>query len=266
MADVDEQGGGPVEGEAPETPSTPVAETSTASPSAGTDDSFFDPKDLTPELLPAYKQMQRAFTRKTQDLAKQREKVHAYDSFMADPVTGLQNLARQYGMKLTRAEAEAMADQQQKGAQDWQPQTWDDVIKRAKAEAKQELFGELGPLIGEVRNMKRSNIERTLDEHVPEWRQYESEMADALRKHPTLVQEPELLARMVIPAEVQESRAYQAALKKLQAKADSSRVSSGSQTSRSADAEIPNRAMTFDEAVAFARQKLAKQGMKAPSG
>lgn len=253
---------GPVEGESPPAPAPATDTAPTTTHEGGTEDSFFDPKELPPELMPAYKQMQRAWTKKTQELAKHRQKVEAYDQFMVDPVTNLQQLARQYGLEISRAEAKQIAKQQE----EWQPQTWTDVITKAKAEAKQELLSELGPLIGEVRGMKRSQIERDLDEHVPEWRAYESEMASAIRKHPTLVNEPELLARMVIPQEVLEGRAYQAALKKLQAKAEASRVSSGSQTSRSADAETPNKAMSFDEAVAYARQKLAKQGMRPPSG
>jgi len=42
------------------------------------EDSFFDPNSLSEELLPAYKQMQGAWTKKTQELAQQRKEVEAY--------------------------------------------------------------------------------------------------------------------------------------------------------------------------------------------
>jgi hypothetical protein len=206
--------------------------------------------------------MQGAFTRKMQDLAKHREKIQAYDAFMADPVGQMQQLASRYGLSLTRAEARA-AVEQQAGIQQWVPQTWDEVLDKAEQRAEERVLQKLSPLLGEVKNLKKSQIEAMLDSSVPEWREYEEQMSAVLREHPTLVNSPELLARAVIPQEVQEGRAMAAALKKLEGKAQAARVSGGSQTSRE-PSEAPTGSMTFDQAVAFARRQLEKKGMKAP--
>lgn len=46
---------------------------STETEDQGQDESFFDPKQVSPELMPAYKQMQAAFTKKTQEIAAERK-------------------------------------------------------------------------------------------------------------------------------------------------------------------------------------------------
>lgn len=258
--DVSDEGGSVPESAAPGTPA-PGGATGTASVASAPEPSFFDPSAVPEDLKPAYKSMQAAFTRKTQELAKQREKVQAYDAFMSDPVGQMQRLAGQYGLSLTRAEAKAAVEQQ--SAQQWVPQTWDEVLERAESRAEERVLQKLSPLLGEVRNLKKTQIETMLDSTVPEWRQYEDQMSQVLRDHPSLVNAPELLARAVIPQEVQEGRAMAAALKKLEGKAQAARVSHGSQTSKE-QSEAPTGSMTFDQAVAFARRQLEKKGMKAP--
>jgi len=56
-------------------------------------DTFFDPSALPEELKQPYGQMQAAFTKKMQKLSESREKVEAYDAFMADPTREIQRLA-----------------------------------------------------------------------------------------------------------------------------------------------------------------------------
>lgn len=61
---------------APEAPAEPLEA------SEDTDDGgqFFNPDALAPELMPAWKQLQAAYTRKTQELAEQRKQIEAFGS------------------------------------------------------------------------------------------------------------------------------------------------------------------------------------------
>ena len=49
------------------------------------EETFFDPAQLPPELEATYKKMQAAFTQKTQGLAESKKKVEAYDQLLAAP-------------------------------------------------------------------------------------------------------------------------------------------------------------------------------------
>lgn len=229
-------------------------------PSTGTgttDDSFFDPTQVPDELKPAYKQMQAAFTKKTQAIKDQAKKIEAYDTFARDPVGAIQQLAASYGLNVTREQAAAAAAQATND--DSGPQTWEDVYKEATQRAEKNLLERLGPIIKEVQETKKTQIERMLDESCPDWRQYEDDMRDLVQKHPTLVNDPVRLYRLAVPPEVLESRATQAALKKMQTKAEHNQVSGGSTTTK-----IPNsvpKAKSFEEAVRIARANLAAQGI-----
>ena len=67
-------------------------------PSDAVEDTFFNPQDIAdkPELMAAYKGMQKAYTKKMQALADQRHKVEAYDAFYANPIEQVQRVAQQY--------------------------------------------------------------------------------------------------------------------------------------------------------------------------
>lgn len=240
------------------TEGAPAAPQGTGSQPA--EETFFDPSSLSEELKPAYKQMQRAFTEKTQDIKKQRQKVQAYDEFMRNPVQNLQRMAQQYGYQFVPAGQQS--NQQPSGNGDlsnWQPQNWAEVLQKAKDMAKEELRGEyqqqIEPVLGEVRNLRKSQLEKTLDDAVPEWRQYEDEMSQALQDHPTLVNDPLKLARIAIPEEVQQSKAMQQAMRKLQDKSASAQPSGGSSTRRQPP-ENP-KPKSFDEAVSWAKKEIA---------
>jgi len=226
-------------------PAEPTGQAETSAPTGDTD-TFFDPNDLSPELQPAYKQMQAAYTRKTQAIAEQRRKIEEYDRFMSDPQYR-QALIQQYAQSQPAAQS----------ADEWEPQTWDDVIAKAEERAYSRFMGEMQPLLQEVRGVKKTQIEKDLDAHVPEWRQYEDEMTETLRAHPTLANDPVKLARIALPDEVLQSKAMQAALKKLQAKKQGASVSGGSTTQAAPAGAKPNRKMTFNEAADWARQQVA---------
>lgn len=220
------------------------------------EETFFDPASIKgkPELEAAYKQMQKAWTEKTTSLSKDKDKVKAYNDFVSNPIPVLKQLAQQYG--LTLAEAQQVANQAQ---QAFEPKSWDDVFSRAKEETKKEVMKDLAPFFSEVKEVKKQSIEKQLDENCPDWRIYEDKMMQTLQDHPSLVKDPVKLYRMSVPDEVWESRATQAAMKKLQDKAKSSKMSSGSNTNKSGNF-VPKGPRTFAESVAIAKAQLAERG------
>ena len=233
-------------------------------PDAGTtgrgtqEPTFFDPNQVPEELLPAYKSMQRAFSKKMETLSGHKQKVEAYDAFTQDPIGQMQRYAAQYGYRLTRAEAAQQLDQGD--AQQWEPQSWDDVLDRAKDLAKQELIKEFNPVLREVQAIKKNSIERELSEIDPMWRRYEDDMKVLMNKHPSLSSDASLLYKMAVPEDVLQSRATQRALAKLEAKGKSAQVS-GVSTTNKQPPDKPEGKMTFDEAVQYAKRKLAEEGI-----
>jgi len=216
---------------------------------------FFDPNNLPPELLVPYKQMQGAFTTKTQEIARNKQKIEAYDAFMRDPVSQIQQLASQYGLQLTRAQAQQVQNQQQtQPEQNWEPQTWNEVIQRTKDETRQEIMRELSPYFGQVQQMQATNIEKQLASIDPEWRTYEGNMRENLQDHPTLVKDVAKLYRLSVPPEILEAKAIQQALKRFEEKGKHAAVTSGGSAPRSKPTAA--KVSSFDEAYRAAKQKI----------
>jgi len=281
MAEEGTAGTPTTEGQADVAPSTAASETApevtTGQPADDTtkgktakgtqessEDTFFDPASIKdkPELMAAYKNMQRDYGKKMEAIKANRQKVEAFDAFNKDPVTNLQNMAKRYGYSLSRADAAAAVEGQNPSS--WEPKTWDEVISKAKQESRNEVLEELRPLIGEFQSIKKNNVEKLLDDSCPDWRQYEDTMMENLKTHPTLVKDPAKLYMLSVPSEVLESRATQKALKKLQEKADSSQVA-GASTTKNKQPDIPDKAMSFQESVEFAKKQLRDRGIKAPA-
>jgi len=237
---------------------TPEQKTGTTG-TVSEEETFFDPESIKgkPELEAAYKDMQRAFTKKTSALKENSKKIEAYDNFMRDPVGQLQALASQYGYSMTKAEAQRVIDQQNNVSE---PKSWDDVMSMAE----QRVLKRLEPFLSEVKETRKGQLEKMLDESCPDWRVYEDDMMKELQKHPTLVNDPVKLYRMSVPDEVWQSRATQAAIKKLQSKAESALVSGGSNTNKQAS-DSPRGPMPFSKAVEIAKAKLQAQGIRAPN-
>ena len=140
--------GQPDQGPAPE-PTTPDGPASQKGQSVDTGttqstteghqaETVFDPgeferltKDLPPELksqaLALQKSLQAGYTKKFQSISEQKKKIDAYDAFTADPVTQIQNMAKQLGYTVSRADA-----QKQVNASNWEPQSWDEVFQKAE--------------------------------------------------------------------------------------------------------------------------------------
>jgi len=224
-------------------------------PGTGANESFFDPASIQdkPELLAAYKQMQGSYTKAMQRFAEHRPAIDAYQRFVSDPVGVMRELATQYGMQLVQPGQDQPAAQQ-----DFK--SWDDVKNYFFKEFEKE---KLNPVVREVQSLKKQSIEMQLDSQFPDWRTYETEMMAKLREHPSLVNDPATLYRMSVPAEVIESRAMAAAMKKLQGKTDNAQVSGGT-TVRTQQA--PSGPMSFEQAVEFARKKVAGLGLTRPAG
>jgi len=234
---------------------------------SGQEDTFFDPKDIAdkPELMAAYKGMQSAYTKKMQAMADSRHKIEAYDAFYSNPIEQVQRIAQQYGYQLTQKQAADAAQQMQGVDENWQPNNWDDVMERATQIAEQRIMEKMSPLLGQVQDMRKQSIESALTEIDPTWQQYEDTMMENLRVHPTLANNPSMLYRMSVPQEVLESRATQAALKKLEQKQQSAQVSGTSTTHKAPQGGLPDKPVSFQDAVSAAKQVLADQGIR-PGG
>jgi len=190
-----------------------------------TEETFFDPKSLDPALMPAYNQMRKAFTQKTQKIAADRQKIEAYDSFTKDPMGQIKQIASQYGYELNHI-GQKSNNQQVHGnqQQDWEPQSWDDVFHKIESRVLEKMGAQLQPVFNTVQQVTASNIERQLDEIDPQWRVYEDDMRETLKEHPTLVKNISQLYRLSVPEEVINSKATQVALKKLENKVNASKI------------------------------------------
>lgn len=214
-------------------------------PEAGAVESFFDPSSIQdkPELLAAYKQMQGSYTKRMQAIKAHQQKIDAYDRFAGNPVETVKQLAQQYGLRVMQTGGDE--------PKDWNPQSWDDVMARAK----EEVLKEMAPVVGELRNLKKQSVESHLDSHYPDWRTYEPDMIEALREHPSLANDPDKLYRISVPAEVWESRAVNKAMQKLKGSTEHGQVAGG--TTAKQTAQEPTGPLSFDQAVALAKKRLA---------
>lgn len=234
-------------GEAPQGESEQSAsqdQTTSPGTESAAPESFFDPSNISEELQKPYKEMQAAFTKKMQGFSEHQQKIDAYDAFQSNPQAYLQQLAQQYGYQLMSGKQEGDS---------FDPTNWDEVMQKAEDRVMQKIAPHL-------QTMQKSQLEAKLDADCPDWRVYEEPMMKNLQAHPTLVNNPDALYRMSVPPHVLESRATQIALKKLQDKGESAQVSGGSTTTKTATS-VPDKNMSFDEAVKYAQASLAEQGI-----
>ena len=212
-------------------------------------DSFFDPQKLPEELKSVYKDMQSAYTKKTQDIAQKRQMIEAYEAFQRDPVNTLRQLNQQYGINV-----------QEKQDQEFNPNAWDDVFseteKRMIPKLMKELEKRLGPVENIVRGVQRNNLETHFDGVFPGWRQYEDDMVSVINKHPTLVNDPDKLLMASLPRDVYQAHVAREYMEKQRRKLSSAQVSGVSKTNKS-DNTQPT-VTNFQDAVKAAKAKLAK--------
>lgn len=233
--------------------SVSAAQTTGTGPVADAIESFFDPASIQgkPELEAAYKQMQGSYTKRMQDLAKQRTKIEAYDNFERDPLGTMRQLAAQFGVQIVQGAPDTQAKEFN---------SWDEVM----AEAEKRVMAKMQPVVGELKSLKKQSIEMQLDKDHPDWRTYEPEMMETLQKHPTLVNDPGTLYRMAVPPEVLEARATKAAMQKLKGATDNAQVSGGTTVRQTTQA--PSGPLTFEQSIEAARKKLQQLGLSRPAG
>lgn len=217
------------------------------------EESFFDPRSIEgkPELQSAYKQMQGEFTRRMQGIRQNQQKLDMYSRFETKPIETMQAVAASMGYQLVQ--------RGQDQPKEWNPQSWDDVM----AEAEKRVMEKMKPVFGELKDLKKQNVEQYLDTKYSDWRTYEDAMMDTLREHPSLVKDPDKLYRLSVPQNVWESRATQAAMAKIKGATEAAQVSGGT-TSRQTSSE-PTGKLSFDQAVQVAKKRLASQGLTAPA-
>ena len=80
-------------------------------------------------------------------------------------------------------------------------------------------------------------------------------MSANLAKHPTLRDDPQALYNMSVPPQVLQSRAAQAALKKIENKQGAAKVSGGSGTARAKTEGVPESFGSLQEAVSWAESQ-----------
>lgn len=251
--------GGELDGETGQS----VAENQTTIDGPGNEaQTFFDPQEyetLASQLpedirgqVDAYKKsLQAGFTKKSQEFAANKHKIEAYDAFEKNPQQVIQQLAQQYGYQL-------MQGAQQPEDQNWEPQDWNEVTTRIKEQARQEVLKDLAPYLNEVKQLKESTTEQYLDSKYPDWRNYEDDMRQLMESHPTLAKDPDTLYRMALPGEVVQSRAYKAALKKVQSQTQGAKVSGQGTVNKQTSSE-PDGPLSFDQAVKVAKSRIQKR-------
>jgi hypothetical protein len=120
----------------------------------------------------------------------------------------------------------------------------------------------MDPVLSGMTELRKSNLERYLDDNAPDWRTYEDDMTANLKKHPSLVNDPLTLYRLSVPPEVLESKAVQKALKKMEDKGHAAKVSGASSTTRKPQEGLPDGPISFDDAVRIAKARLAQEGVR----
>jgi hypothetical protein len=237
----------------------------------GTTDAYYDPAEFNrlTEALPdelkeqakaLQKSLQGNYTKKTQALAENQKKIDAYNAIMANPTAAIKQYAAQYGLTVSEAAA------QQANIDPNDPQDWNTVYSTAEERALKKFEEKYGHVFNELQTLKKESIEKTLTELDPAWHQYEDAMLANMQKHPTLAQDAATLYRMSVPPEVLESRATQAALRKLENKGRSANIAGSSTTTKKPGGVDPNAKPSFQEAVALAKQQIKSKGGSLPPG
>jgi hypothetical protein len=229
-------------------------------------------------LGPKEKAMQAAFTKKTQAIAAERQKIEAYDNFLQNPQAVIRQVAQQYGLQIVDGNGNPQGTAQgmiQGAAQsplsnpDYQPQTWgqleQDLAASLIPRIAQEITSKIGPMLGplyqNVEQITSRNIETQLDTIDKDWRLYEDEVKLNMRNHPTLLKDPSGIKKLYllsVPEEVITGRATQTALTKIHDKGEALKAGGKTQVSRST-VPAPKKVSTFEDAVQIAKAQLARQ-------
>ena len=230
------------------------------------------PDEVKGQVVALQKELLGNYTKKTQAIAEARKKIEAYDAFNADPVASIENFAKQFGYELKRPGQAAQQGGKTNNQDGWNPDAgdpnnWNEVsgyIQKTVLDAvMQKLGGTLNPLVEQFQATKKQSIEHELTEIDPSWAKYEDAMKNTLQKHPSLAADPAGLYRLSVPQEVLESRATQRALERMEAKTRGSAVG-GQSNKNPKTTEMPTGAVSFQDAIKIARQKIREDGITGP--
>lgn len=255
------------EGSASQTTGDGKAASAATTPNTAAEERFLTLDDVPEEHRPYVegllkereKQMMAAYTKKTQAIAAERQKIDAFNQFERDPIGTIQRIAQNYGYQVAPA-GQPQQMQQPANGQDWEPQTWDEVLARAEERATTRIIETLKPVLEplykNLEEVKSQGIEHQLSQIDDGWRIYEDEIKQNMQFiKPELLKTPEgikKLYRMSVPEEVFSSRATQAALKQFEAKAKNAQIEGKSKVNRTAP-QI-GRIESFNDAVLAAKK------------
>jgi len=253
--------GSPAEEAAPEVPETPT-------PAEQDEPAFFDRKEWeealgsvedperVKQLRSLEKMLQAQWTKKTQALAADRNKVDAYNAFMEqverDPRGAIVALQQQLGLSPQQA-----TDVVEEARGEREYSTWDEVFAAVRQDilpqVLEEVRREIAPAMKNVHKLTTQQVEAQFDSIDADWRMYEDNIMDTLNKYPQMVNDIPTLYRVSVPQEVSEQRAVKEALKRLEKQTKAAAPASPTQT-RSKGSTI--KVKSFDDAVKKSKMDL----------
>jgi hypothetical protein len=250
----------------------PDASAGKTTPNESDDELKYDPIEyerVTANLDPEVKKQVDAlkknltsdYTKKTMSIKSQKDKLAMVDAYQRNPVGFTKELARRMGLQVV---AQNERNQTQDDFENWEPQTWKEVVQKISGEIQRNFQGRHDPLQDEVIALKKTNIENFLDKSAPDWREYEDQMIENIKAHPTLVNDPVKLYRLSVPEEVLDTKAYKRAIETMQDKVNSAQVGGASKTNKESQNDGFDKPMSFDEAVNAAKRSLEKRGIRPP--
>ena len=208
------------------------------------------------------RQMMAAYTRKTQDVAKEKQKIDAYNMFEKNPEGTIRQIAQQMGFDVVPRGNQPQAQAGMVDTANWEPQTWDEVLVRAKEQARESLMAEIKPLLEplyqNLQQVKSQGIENQLSQIDENWRIYEDEIKSNMEFiKPDLLKTAEgikKLYRMSVPDEVFTSKATQQAIKQYEQKVKSAQIESKSKVNHTTPSI--GKINSYDDAVKAAKKAL----------
>lgn len=231
---------------APTPPETPTAE-----PSFTDIDLSTLPPEIAAQVEATKKLMQADYTRKTQAIAQDRQKVDAMNAFLSNPLhPDNQRFLAQYGYVLPN-QSERQATQSN---EPYEPQSWEELLTKAAQMGRDLAMQEMAPITTQMQQMGVERVMSRLNQIDPDWRKYEAEMMQLLNQYPQMAREPDKLYRLAVPPEVMEARIFKTISEKYKGQAQHA----STHTKPSAPRSKPGRpkVSNFEEAFALAQQQV----------
>jgi len=209
------------------------------------------------------RQMMAAYTRKTQDVAKEKQKIDAYNMFEKNPEGTIRQIAQQMGFDVIPRGQQPVASQPgMVDTANWEPQTWDEVLVKAKEQAKESLMAEIRPLLeplyANLQQVKSQGLENQLSQIDENWRIYEDEIKSNMEFiKPDLLKTAEgikKLYRMSVPDDVFTSKATQTAIHQYEKKVKAAQIESKSKVNNTTPSI--GKINSYDDAVKAAKKAL----------